>query len=140
MFDIGYSELLLIAVVTLLVVGPKELPNLLRTIGRWVGRGRSMARHFRAGFDAMIREAEIEEMQKQWTAHNAAIMAATPNIDATPATSTSHGPAPERDPEAEDDDRHYHATPAAPPLPPDDNLPDQPPADSDKQIQPPPAP
>lgn len=133
MFDIGYSELLLIAIVTLVVVGPKELPNLLRTIGRWVGRGRSMARHFRAGFDTMIREAEIEEMQKQWAAHNAAIMAAAPDIAATPAAAAM------RDPEAEDDDRHLSETPVAS-LPPDDDLPDQPPAESDKQIQPPPAP
>jgi sec-independent protein translocase protein TatB len=84
MFDIGYSELLLIAIVTLLVVGPKELPNLLRTIGRWTGRARSMARHFRSGFDAMVREAEIEEMNKQWAAHNQAIMASTPDLTDLP--------------------------------------------------------
>lgn len=84
MFDIGYSELLLIAIVTLLVVGPKELPNLLRTIGRWTGRARSMARHFRSGFDAMVREAEIEEMNKQWAAHNQSIMASTPDLTDLP--------------------------------------------------------
>jgi sec-independent protein translocase protein TatB len=77
MFDIGYSELLLIAIVTLLVVGPKELPNLLRTVGKWTGKARSMARHFRSGFDTMIREAEIEEMNRQWAAQNQAIMAAS---------------------------------------------------------------
>lgn len=84
MFDIGYSELLLIAIVTLLVVGPKELPNLLRNIGRWTGQARSMARHFRAGFDTMVREAEIEEMNKQWAEHNQAIMAATPDLTELP--------------------------------------------------------
>lgn len=81
MFDIGYSELLLIGVVTLLVVGPKDLPRVLRTVGQWIGRGRSMARHFRSGIDNMIRESELEEMNKQWAAQNAAIMAATPVID-----------------------------------------------------------
>ena len=84
MFDIGYSELLLIAIVTLLVVGPKELPSLLRNIGRWTGRARSMARHFRAGFDTMVREAEIEEMNKQWAEHNQAIIASTPDLTDLP--------------------------------------------------------
>lgn len=81
MFDIGYSELLLIGVVTLLVVGPKDLPRVLRTVGQWIGRGRSMARHFRSGIDNMIRESELEDMNKQWAAQNAAIMAETPTLD-----------------------------------------------------------
>lgn len=84
MFDVGYSELLLIAIVTLLVVGPKELPNLLRTVGKWTGKARAMARHFRSGFDTMIREAEIEEMNKQWAAHNQTIMASTPDLTDLP--------------------------------------------------------
>jgi sec-independent protein translocase protein TatB len=94
MFDIGYSELLLIAIVTLLVVGPKELPNLLRTVGKWTGKARAMARHFRSGFDTMIREAEIEEMNKQWAAHNQTIMASTPDLTDLPE--------PERDADLED--------------------------------------
>ena len=84
MFDIGYSELLLIAIVTIVVVGPKELPNLLRTVGKWTGKARSMARQFRSGFDAMVRDAEIEEMNKQWAAHNQTIMAATPDLTDLP--------------------------------------------------------
>ena len=84
MFDVGYSELLLIAIVTLLVVGPKELPNLLRTIGKWTGKARTMARHFRSGFDTMIREAEIEEMNKQWAAHKQAIISSTPDLTDLP--------------------------------------------------------
>ena len=94
MFDVGYSELLLIAIVTLLVVGPKELPNLLRTIGKWTGKARAMARHFRSGFDTMIREAEIDEMNKQWAAHNQAIMTSTPDLTDLPE--------PERDADLED--------------------------------------
>lgn len=75
MFDIAYSELLLVAVVALVVIGPKDLPRALRVVGGWVGRGRSMARHMRAGFDEMMRQAEIDEMEEQWRRHNAAIMA-----------------------------------------------------------------
>ncbi len=108
MFDIGYSELLLIAIVTLLVVGPKELPNLLRTVGKWTAKARSMARHFRSGFDTMVREAEIEEMNKQWASHNAAIMAAPDFTDL---------PEPERDADLEtftDLPAPAGATPASP--------------------------
>lgn len=78
MLDIGYSELLLIAVVALVVIGPKDLPRVMRTVGGWVGKARAMTRHVRSGFDTMMREAELDEMQKQWAQHNAEIMSATP--------------------------------------------------------------
>jgi sec-independent protein translocase protein TatB len=81
MFDIGYSELLLIAVVALVVIGPKDLPRVMRTVGGWVGKGRAMTRHVRAGFDTMMREAELDEMQKQWAQQNADIMRATPVVE-----------------------------------------------------------
>src|SRR5687768_17117432 len=74
MFDIGYSELLLIAVVALIVIGPKDLPNVMRTVGKWVGKARGMARHFRSGIDTMMREAELEEMEKKWREDNERIM------------------------------------------------------------------
>jgi sec-independent protein translocase protein TatB len=74
MFDIGYSELLLIAVVALVVIGPKDLPNVMRTVGKWVGKARGMARHFRSGIDTMMREAELEEMEKKWREDNERIM------------------------------------------------------------------
>lgn len=74
MFGIDSSELLVIAVVALLVIGPKDLPRVMRTVGYWVGRARGVARHFRSGIDAMIREAELEEMEKKWRADNEAIM------------------------------------------------------------------
>lgn len=77
MFDIDSSELILIAVVALVVIGPKDLPRVMRTVGHWVGRARGMARHVRSGFDTMMREAEIDELNKRWEAENAAIMAAT---------------------------------------------------------------
>ena len=77
MFDIDSSELALIAVVALLVIGPKDLPRVLRVVGQWVGKARGMARHVRSGFDTMVREAEIDEMNKRWEKDNAAIMAAS---------------------------------------------------------------
>lgn len=78
MFDIGASELLVIVVVAILVIGPKDMPRAMRMAGRWVGKVRRVSNHFRTGIDAMIREAELEDMEKRWKAQNAAIMAATP--------------------------------------------------------------
>ena len=78
MFGIGSFELLVVAVAALLFVGPKELPGLMRTVGRFIGKVRAYTRHFTAGIDAVVREAEMEEMEKQWKAQNAAIMAEFP--------------------------------------------------------------
>lgn len=74
MFDIGATELLLIAIVAILVIGPKDMPLALRTAGRWVGKMRKVSGHFRAGLDAMVREAELEDMEKKWQAQNEKIM------------------------------------------------------------------
>ena len=57
MFDVGPSELLLIVIVAVIVIGPKELPAALRAVGRWIGQMRRVSAHFRTGLDAMIREA-----------------------------------------------------------------------------------
>src|SRR5690606_2669802 len=70
MFDIGPTELLLIVIVAVIVIGPKDLPLALRTAGRWIGKIRKVSSHFRTGLDAMIREAEIEDMEKKWAAQN----------------------------------------------------------------------
>ena len=77
MFGIDSSELAIIALVALLVIGPKDLPRVMRMVGNWLAKGRAMTRHVRAGFDTMMREAEMEEMQKAWAAQNEAIMKAT---------------------------------------------------------------
>ncbi len=74
MFGIDSAELLIIAVVALVVIGPKDLPRVMRAIGHWVGQARGMARHFRSGIDTMIREAELEDMEKKWRADNDRIM------------------------------------------------------------------
>ena len=81
MFGVDTSELLLIAVVALVFIGPKDLPKAMRTVGRWVGKIRGMARHFNTGIEAMVREAELEEMEKQWRAENERIMREFPSVD-----------------------------------------------------------
>lgn len=65
MLDIGWSELLLVAIVALIVVGPKDLPRLMRTIGRFTGKARRMAREFRTGFEELGRETDLEEINKE---------------------------------------------------------------------------
>ena len=74
MFGIGYSELLVIAILGLVLIGPKDLPRVMREVGRFVGKAQGMARHFRAGIDTMIRESELEEMEKKWREENERIM------------------------------------------------------------------
>jgi sec-independent protein translocase protein TatB len=78
MLDVAPSEFLLVAVVALLVIGPKDLPKALRVLGHWVGRARGVARQFRSGFDNMVREAELAELEKKWAAENARILAEHP--------------------------------------------------------------
>ena len=106
MFDIGPSELLLCAIVALVVIGPKDLPRVMRVVGQWVARARGMARHFRSGIDTMMREAELEEMQKQWAAENARIMAEHPQ---EPAPDYAGDGDPQLLP---DPDAPHHAAPA----------------------------
>lgn len=74
MFGVDTSELLVVAVVALLFIGPKELPRVMMQIGRWIGKMRGYARHFTAGIENVIREAELEEMEKTWREQNEQIM------------------------------------------------------------------
>ncbi|QUL36583.1 Sec-independent protein translocase protein TatB [Erythrobacter sp. JK5] len=125
MFDIGAAELLVIVIVAILVIGPKDMPLAMRTAGRWIGKIRKVSAHFRTGIDAMVREAELEDMEKKWKAQNEEIMRRTTlsGNDATgePAM-TGPPPGPERsspddagvpDPMADD------PAPSAPPASPD---------------------
>jgi sec-independent protein translocase protein TatB len=132
MFDIAPSELMLVAAVALVVIGPKDLPRAMRFVGQWVGRARGMARHFRMGIDEIIRQSELEEMEKKWAAENARIMAEHPMpppeeaddaahafagsepvmtpLPAPPAPEASLEPAPPS-PEGRDDEFSGHAAP-----------------------------
>src|SRR5262247_1799726 len=65
MFEIGWSELLLIAVVALIAIGPKELPTVLRTLGQWMSKLRRMASEFQSQFQEAMREAEMADLKKQ---------------------------------------------------------------------------
>ncbi|MCH4152074.1 MAG: Sec-independent protein translocase protein TatB [Sphingobium sp.] len=84
MFDVGSSELLLIIIVAVVVIGPKDLPRALYKIGQVVGKARAMSRHFRSGIDAMVREAEMEELEKKWAAENRRIMEQYPQAEPLP--------------------------------------------------------
>ena len=65
MFDIGWTEITVILVIAIIVIGPKDLPKVLRTVGQWVARAKAMTRDFRGHVDEMIRETEIDEVKKQ---------------------------------------------------------------------------
>jgi sec-independent protein translocase protein TatB len=66
MFDIGWSEFALIAVVALIAIGPKELPGVLRTVGQWMGKARKMAAEFQGQFQEAMREAEMADLKKSF--------------------------------------------------------------------------
>lgn len=66
MFDIGWSELVVIGVVALIAIGPKELPGVLRMIGQWVGKARRMASDFQGQFNEAMREAEMADIKKSF--------------------------------------------------------------------------
>ncbi|MGJ4953252.1 Sec-independent protein translocase protein TatB [Bradyrhizobium sp. HKCCYLS20291] len=66
MFDIGWSELLVIGVVALIAIGPKELPGVLRMVGQWMGKARRMASEFQGQFQEAMREAEMADLKKSF--------------------------------------------------------------------------
>lgn len=65
MFDIAWSELMVIAVIALVVIGPKDLPKAIYTLGKWVKKARLVARDFQGHIDDMMREAELDELRKE---------------------------------------------------------------------------
>ena len=74
MFGVDSTEFVIVAVLALIFIGPKDLPKVMRTVGYWVGRMRGMARHFTSGIETMMREAELEEMEKKWREENERIL------------------------------------------------------------------
>src|SRR5580692_1989691 len=65
MFDLSWTHILIVLVVALLVVGPKDLPRMMHTVGKWVGKARGMADQFRKSFDDMTKEADLDELRKE---------------------------------------------------------------------------
>ena len=78
MFGVDSGELFIIVLIAVVVIGPKDLPRVMRTIGNWVGKARSMSNQFRSGVDQMVRESEIAELEQKWREQNEAIMRANP--------------------------------------------------------------
>jgi len=102
MFDIGAAELLVILIVAVLVIGPKDMPLAMRTAGRWIGKVRRVSAHFRTGLDAMVREAELEDMEKKWRAQNEEIMRRTAHLtESEMGAPVMTGPPPTEDAPAE---------------------------------------
>jgi sec-independent protein translocase protein TatB len=100
MFDFSWGELLLIGVVALIVIGPKELPGVLRMVGQWVGKIRRMAAEFQSQFHEAMREAEMADLKKQVDELNDAARGLTRHFDpisldsTRPASSTPDVPTP----------------------------------------------
>ena len=88
MFDIGAFELLIIIGAAVFVIGPKDMPLAMRTAGRWIGKLRKVTGHFRAGIDAMVRDAELSDMEDEWKRRNAEIMARHPEAARDPGSET----------------------------------------------------
>ena len=65
MFDIGWQELFILAVLAIIVIGPKDLPRTIKTVTGWLRKARSMARELQSGIDDVVREAEIDELQRE---------------------------------------------------------------------------
>lgn len=120
MFDIGAAELLVIIVVAIIVIGPSEMPRAMRTAGRWIGQVRKVSAHFRTGIDAMVREAELEDMEKKWKAQNEEIMRRSgANAEAENGAPVMTGPPPHPSPP----DSIKAVADNAPPLPKSEDAP-----------------
>lgn len=117
MFDVAWSELLLVAIVAILVVGPKELPALMRTAGRMLGKLRRSADEFRKHFDDAVREAGAEDLQREMNAlrQNNPLTQIRDSLDEAsrePFKPAQSSPPAKSDPVDDDD------LPPPPPLPP----------------------
>ena len=78
MFDISWSELLIVGVVALIAIGPKELPGVLRSLGHWMGKVRRMASDFQDQFREAMREAEVADLKRQFDEASAKATSADP--------------------------------------------------------------
>lgn len=127
MFGIDSTEFLLIVIIAVIVIGPKDLPRALYKVGQIIGKAQGMARHFRTGIDAMVREVEMEDLEKKWAAQNKRIMEEHPpeTVDHVPAMEALPPPADEVPPfvaeapaaAAEDSPPYLTQAPATPDRP-----------------------
>jgi sec-independent protein translocase protein TatB len=84
MFDIGWGELVVIGIVALIAIGPKELPTVLRTLGQWMGKVKRMAAEFQGQFQEALREAELHDLKKQAEDLHSAVSSAADFTDFDP--------------------------------------------------------
>ena len=117
MFDLSWSHILIFLVVALVVVGPKDMPRLLRMVGQWVAKARGMANEFRKSFDEMARQSELDELRKELDAlRNARPLAdlqesvmkplAAPAVSPREEAAPPPEPAPEPEKESETSQQH----------------------------------
>jgi sec-independent protein translocase protein TatB len=97
MFDIGWGELVVIGIVALIAIGPKELPTVLRTLGQWMGKIRRMANEFQGQFQEALREAEMADLKKQADDLKSSVSDFT-NFDPLAETPKAAEPLPTADP------------------------------------------
>ena len=118
MLDVAPTEFLLVAFIALVVIGPKDLPKAMRVLGYWVGRARGVARQFRSGFDEMVREAELADMEQKWAAENERIMREHPTSSIGLTASDSAAPPAENEtsPDNPSDESTSGEAPAQPSL------------------------
>ena len=118
MFDMGWSELLLVAVLAIVFVGPKDLPRLMRTLGQYMARMRGMAREFQNSFEELARESELEELRKQVAEMRENAMKPLTDLERSASVSSSKLPRPEQSETSESD-----KTPSVYDEPPADKVP-----------------
>jgi sec-independent protein translocase protein TatB len=125
MFDLSWSHLLVVAVVALIAIGPKELPGVLRNVGHWMGKVRRMASEFQSQFQEAMREAEMADLKKHADDLNNAARSLTKPLDPTdylgkldtpsePAPSAAPASLPESTPAAQEPAAAPAGEPAAP--------------------------
>lgn len=141
MFDIGWGELVVIGIVALVVIGPKELPTVLRTVGQWMTKIRRMASEFQGQFQEAMREAEFADLKKQVDAISDPISSFTPDNPLETAKQnieSAFEDKPNPTPAAVSDTATAAATPSADAASPDATVPIAP--DAGGEVVPSPAP
>lgn len=114
MLDIAWTEMLVIVVVTILVVGPKDLPKVLKAVGGLIGKARSFAARFQSDLDALARESELDDLRKQARAYQAKLMDPKGEIGRMMDPTTGVPTAPDISADATGSPPASAATPAAP--------------------------